>query len=84
MKQRDYEEIVLTNDEKATLKHILDKILLNENARIHYDYGTFEIEIMQELYRKLKFDNYCKKLNIKYEDLSESDIELCYLMENEG
>ena len=67
---KDY---MLTKDEKKLVQSVFDEILMLPN--VHEILGSITIDRMWDLKAKLKFEDYCKFHNVKYEDMTEEQLE---------
>ena len=70
--------INLTNDEKKIVKAVFFDLLCKPYSELNTFIGSLTIEGMQKLYRKLKYEDYCDRHNIRYEDMTEDDFIQAY------
>ena len=63
----------LTADEKRTVKAVFGELLKKPYAEINTFIGSLTIREVQKIYSKLKYEKYCEKKGIKYEDMTEDD-----------
>ena len=75
--------MTLTADEKRTVLGVFDELLKMPYSELNRHIGSLTIMDMQKLYGKLRYESYCERHNIKYEDMTECDFEDAYLEEME-
>ena len=67
----------MTKEEKGIVMAVFGTLLhehtWNELNAEPFCLGSLTIDGMAELYKKLKYEDYCKEHGIRYEDMTESD-----------
>ncbi len=71
----------LTEREKRVVFAVFDDLLRLPYSELNRYVGSLTIEEMKEIYNKIRFEGYCEKHNIAYEDMTEDDREEAMLEE---
>lgn len=74
----------LTSREKNLVQGIIGDLLSKPYNELNKTFGTETIQEMANLYSRMRWDDYCKRHNVKYEDLTEDDYEQAYREEWES
>ena len=73
----------MTEAEKRTVLAVFGELLKKPYGELNTFLGSLTIEEMQKLYSKLKYEPFCLRHGIKYEDMTEEDFIQAYDEENE-
>ena len=65
--------MTLTANEKKTVLGVFEELLRKEYAELNTFLGSQTITDMQTLYQKLKYEGYCDRHGISYEEMSTDD-----------
>lgn len=68
----------LTAKEKATVLAVFDDLLRKPYSELNTFIGSETIKDMRKLYHELKYEWYCDKYNIRYEDMTDDDFFRAY------
>lgn len=68
----------LTAKEKATVLAVFDDVLRMPYSEINKFIGSETIKDMSKLYQELRYEWYCDKYNIRYDDMTEDDFIRAY------
>lgn len=69
----------MTREEKRTVLGVFDSLMHKTYSELNSFLGSETIEKMQKLYTKLKYEGYCERHGIRYEDMTEADFENAYM-----
>ena len=75
--------MTLTADEKRTVFAVFTAIQEMPYKQLNSILGSVTIQEMQNLTSKLRYENYCDRHGIKYEDMTEDDFIDAYFEEND-
>ena len=70
--------MTLTSDEKRTVLAVFDELVRMDYSKLNMFLGSMTIADMQHLYSKLKYEAYCEKNGITYEEMTEDDFADAY------
>lgn len=73
----------MTEAEKRTVLAVFGELLKKPYSELNTFLGSLTIEEMQKLYLRLKYEPYCKRHNIEYEEMTEDDFIQAYDEEHE-
>lgn len=68
----------MTDNEKRTVLAVFGELLKKPYDELNTFLGSLTIEEMQRLYHRLKYEPYCDRHGIKYEDMTEDDFIQAY------
>lgn len=72
-----------TEKEYRTIEAVFDSLAHLDYAEVNKFLGSMTIKEMQVLNRKMRYDGYCKRHGISYEEMTDEDFVDAYLEENE-
>ena len=67
--------MTLTANEKRTVIAVFDELTKMPYGQLNTFLGSITINEMHELYRKMRYEDYCEKHGIRYEDMTDDDFE---------
>lgn len=65
-----------TEQQERLIFVVLDEILRKPYDEINTTFGTRTIAEMKDLHDRMKYDDYCKRNGVKYENLTDDDREM--------
>lgn len=74
----------LTEDEKRTVLAVFDSLVKLDYRELNKFLGSITIKEMQSLYSKLRYEPYCIRHNIRYENMTDDDYVDAYMEEMEA
>ena len=69
----------MTKEEKRTVMAVFGSILEMRYEEMNKYLGSMTIKEMQEMYNKMKYEEYCEAHGIKYEDMDEEDFIIAHM-----
>lgn len=73
----------LTANEKKTVLAVFTALMEKPYNELNNFLGSLTIQDMQELASKLRYEGYCERHGIRYEDMTDDDFMLAYIEEND-
>ena len=67
--------MTLTNNEKRTVLSVFGELVNRPYEELNTFLGSITIREMTDLYKKLKYEGYCEKRGISYEEMTPDDFE---------
>ena len=68
----------MTEKEKRTVLAVFGDLLMKGDDFMHKFIGSETIKDLKEIYSRLRYEDYCNKHGIKYEDMTDEDFEQAY------
>lgn len=65
--------MTLTKKEKIVVLAVFDELNKKRNAELNMYLGSETIKEMRTLYDKLRYEEYCERRGITYEEMTEED-----------
>ena len=65
--------MTLTKKEKRVVLAVFDELNKKRNAELNMYLGSETIKEMRTLYNKLRYEEYCERRGITYEEMTEED-----------
>lgn len=65
--------MTLTKKEKRVVLAVFDELNKKRNAELNMYLGSETIKEMRTLYDKLRYEEYCERRGITYEEMTEED-----------
>ena len=71
----------MTREEKRTVKAVFGELMKMDYHKLTLFLGSETIRDMEEMYNRLRYEPYCKRHGIRYEDMTNDDYEMAYAEE---
>ena len=67
--------MTLSKEEKRTVRAVFGELMMKSDRELNTFLGSITIEEMKKLYYKLKYEDFCEKRGITYEQMTPEDYE---------